>query len=62
MLLKMQDLVKSLWIDLDTKTPKPLDLIKVKVRNGFYWKWKWWAFADLNCGPADYESDALTNW
>tara|TARA_R110001599_G_scaffold350589_1_gene580932 strand:+ start:14160 stop:14318 length:159 start_codon:yes stop_codon:yes gene_type:complete len=22
---------------------------------------KWWAFPDLNWGPADYESDALTN-
>ena len=22
---------------------------------------KWWAFRDLNPGPADYESDALTN-
>ena len=22
---------------------------------------KWWALADLNCGPADYESDALTS-
>gem|GEM_PF-4270093 len=21
----------------------------------------WWAFPDLNWGPADYESDALTN-
>ena len=24
-------------------------------------KQKWWAFPDLNWGPADYESDALTN-
>jgi hypothetical protein len=22
---------------------------------------KWWAHLDLNQGPADYESDALTN-
>ena len=22
---------------------------------------KWWAFPDSNWGPADYESDALTN-
>ncbi len=22
---------------------------------------KWWAFTDLNCGPTDYESGALTN-
>jgi len=21
----------------------------------------WWALGDLNAGPADYESDALTN-
>ena len=24
-------------------------------------KGKWWAHQDLNLGPADYESDALTN-
>jgi hypothetical protein len=24
------------------------------------WGW-WWARTDLNCRPADYESDALTN-
>ena len=22
---------------------------------------KWWAVTDLNCGPKDYESSALTN-
>ena len=22
----------------------------------------WWAHTDLNCGPTDYESAALTNW
>ena len=26
------------------------------------WGFVWWAFPDLNWGPADYESDALTNW
>ncbi len=25
-------------------------------------KEKWWAWTDSNCRPADYESDALTNW
>lgn len=24
-------------------------------------KGEWWAFRDSNPGPADYESDALTN-
>jgi hypothetical protein len=25
------------------------------------WLMDWWALRDLNTGPADYESDALTN-
>ena len=36
-------------------------LIKSITAQIFEAEKKWWAFPDLNWGPADYESDALTN-
>ncbi len=45
------------WIS-PTATPKSAGHIpriyKISMKN-------WWAHQDLNLGPADYESDALTN-
>ena len=40
---------------------KLLKLQTKKAPNLVVWGFVWWAFPDLNWGPADYESDALTN-
>ena len=46
---------------LPIKRPgKPKQVIK-KIVMKFCTYLLWWAHEDLNLGPADYESDALTN-